>query len=111
MEMTDQNLGLLMLPGNASSVISVGASTVSIPFPTFQVAGSSKTYQGLPLSKSDFPIGNDSPLVYVGYGNPSDYAKQDVKGKFALILQGTSSTLVKSRTSEASWGTWCVINL
>ena len=50
-------------PGNASSVISVGASTVSIPFPTFQVAGSSKTYQGLPLSKSDFPIGND-PLLY-----------------------------------------------
>ncbi|MGU3443368.1 S8 family peptidase [Bacillus cereus] len=87
-------------PGNASSVISVGASTVSIPFPTFQVAGSSKTYQGLPLSKSDFPIGNDSPLVYVGYGNPSDYAKQDVKGKFALILQGTSSTLVKAEQAK-----------
>ena len=51
-------------PGNASSVISVGASTVSIPFPTFQVAGSNKTYQGLPLSKSDFPIGNDS-LLYM----------------------------------------------
>ncbi|MES5844803.1 MULTISPECIES: S8 family serine peptidase [unclassified Bacillus cereus group] len=87
-------------PGNASSVISVGASTVSIPFPTFQVAGSSKTYQGLPLSKSDFPIGNDSPLVYVGYGNPSDYAKQDVKGKFALVLQGTSSTLVKAEQAK-----------
>ena len=87
-------------PGNASSVISVGASTVSIPFPTFQVTGSSKTYQGLPLSKSDFPIGNDSPLVYVGYGNPSDYAKQDVKGKFALILQGTSSTLVKAEQAK-----------
>ena len=81
-------------------MISVGASTVSIPFPTFQVAGSSKTYQGLPLSKSDFPIGNDSPLVYVGYGNPSDYAKQDVKGKFALVLQGTSSTLVKAEQAK-----------
>ncbi|MDG1595504.1 S8 family serine peptidase, partial [Bacillus cereus] len=87
-------------PGNASSVISVGASTVSIPFPTFQVTGSSKTYQGLPLSKSDFPIENDSPLVYVGYGNPSDYAKQDVKGKFVLILQGTSSTLVKAEQAK-----------
>ncbi|TKI95302.1 peptidase S8, partial [Bacillus wiedmannii] len=48
----------------------------------------------------DFPIGNDSPLVYVGYGNPSDYAKQDVKGKFALVLQGTSSTLVKAEQAK-----------
>ncbi|PGC86864.1 S8 family serine peptidase [Bacillus toyonensis] len=88
-------------PGNASSVISVGASTVSIPFPTFQVAGSNKSYQGLPLSKSDFQVGNDAQLVYVGYGNPSDYAKQDVKGKFALVLQGTSSTLVKAKQAGA----------
>lgn len=87
-------------PGNASSVISVGASTVSIPFPTFQVAGSNKSYQGLPLSKSDFQVGNDAQLVYVGYGNPSDYAKQDVKGKFALVLQGTSSTLVKAEQAK-----------
>lgn len=87
-------------PGNASSVISVGASTVSIPFPTFQVAGSNKSYQGLPLSKSDFQVGNDAQLVYVGYGNPSDYAKQDVKGKFALVLQGTSSTLIKAEQAK-----------
>lgn len=87
-------------PGNASSVISVGASTVSIPFPTFQVAGSNKSYQGLPLSKSDFQVGNDAQLVYVGYGNSSDYAKQDVKGKFALVLQGTSSTLVKAEQAK-----------
>ncbi|MES5864759.1 S8 family serine peptidase [Bacillus cereus group sp. RP32] len=87
-------------PGNASSVISVGASTVSIPFPTFQVAGSNKSYQGLPLSKADFQVGNDAQLVYVGYGNSSDYAKQDVKGKFALVLQGTSSTLVKAEQAK-----------
>ncbi|PDZ68803.1 peptidase S8 [Bacillus cereus] len=87
-------------PGNASSVISVGASTVSIPFPTFQVAGSNKSYQGLPLSKADFRVGNDAQLVYVGYGNSSDYAKQDVKGKFALVLQGTSSTLVKAEQAK-----------
>jgi len=87
-------------PGNASSVISVGASTVSIPFPTFQVAGSNKSYQGLPLSKADFQVGNDAQLVYVGYGNSSDYAKQDMKGKFALVLQGTSSTLVKAEQAK-----------
>ncbi|PEG10887.1 peptidase S8 [Bacillus wiedmannii] len=87
-------------PGNASSVISVGASTVSIPFPTFQIAGSNKSYQGLPLSKADFQVGNDAQLVYVGYGNSSDYAKQDVKGKFALVLQGTSSTLVKAEQAK-----------
>ncbi|PHF12179.1 peptidase S8 [Bacillus wiedmannii] len=87
-------------PGNASSVISVGASTVSIPFPTFQIAGSNKSYQGLPLSKTDFQVGNDAQLVYVGYGNSSDYAKQDVKGKFALVLQGTSSTLVKAEQAK-----------
>lgn len=87
-------------PGNASSVISVGASTVSIPFPTFQVAGSNKSYQGLPLSKADFQVGNDAQLVYVDYGNSSDYAKQDVKGKFALVLQGTSSTLVKAEQAK-----------
>ncbi|SCC61314.1 S8 family serine peptidase [Bacillus wiedmannii] len=87
-------------PGNASSVISVGASTVSIPFPTFQVAGSNKSYQVLPLSKADFQVGNDAQLVYVGYGNSGDYAKQDVKGKFALVLQGTSSTLVKAEQAK-----------
>ncbi|MEN1934862.1 S8 family serine peptidase [Paenibacillus sp. 102] len=87
-------------PANASSVISVGASTTSIPFPTFQVAGSNKTYQGLPLSKSNFPTGTGAPLVYVGYGSAGDYAKQDVKGKFALVLQGTSSTLVKAEQAK-----------
>ncbi|MCU5300836.1 S8 family serine peptidase [Bacillus toyonensis] len=65
-----------------------------------EVAGSNKSYQGLPLSKSDFQVGNDAQLVYVGYGNPSDYAKQDVKGKFALVLQGTSSTLVKAEQAK-----------
>ncbi|CAM4136256.1 peptidase S8 [Bacillus manliponensis] len=87
-------------PANTSSVISVGASTTSIPFPTFQVNGSKTIYQGLPLSTSDLTSKTSAPLVYVGYGSPSDYTKQDVKGKFVLVDQGNSSTLVKAEQAK-----------
>lgn len=49
------------------------------------------------------------PLVYAGFGQPSDYAGLDVKGKVALVSRGAGVTFVNKVRNAATAGAAAVI--
>ncbi|MED3481155.1 S8 family serine peptidase [Bacillus toyonensis] len=104
-------------PGNASSVISVGASTVSIPFPTFQVAGSNKSFKwngtkvgGSPLSDGLYQIeavasnsGGETKqtgAVFVDRTAPKLTHEVDQEN---LIIRGKVTDILLDWMTESGW--------